>query len=117
VRSSSDAFTPVVSAISWIRIDALSVVARDELRRRRRMLGEILAAHGGLVMHDYGLKTGRSADVSRELLLPEDTDLVFRWRYWSKASGERAVLLRECGPAAAFEPYVSEHGEVETLAG
>jgi chorismate-pyruvate lyase len=117
VRSNDDALAPVVSAISWIRIESLSLAARDELQRGRRMLGEILAAEGNLVMHDYGLDTGRSADVCRELFLPEDTDLVFRWRYWSKASGERAVLLRECGPAMTFEPYAAKRGEVGTLAG
>jgi chorismate-pyruvate lyase len=95
---------PVVSAVSWIRLDALSTSAKEDLQNGVRMLGAILADEKDLQMHDYGIDCGTSSETSRELLLPDTTLLIFRWRYWSKPSGERVVLLCECAPPLSPEP-------------
>lgn len=100
--------TAIVFATSWIRLEALSAAARDALQQGRRMLGEILAAEEDLGMHDYGLEKGTSWEVCQALELPDDTELIFRWRYWSKTSGERVVLLRECSPAFADAPQATQ---------
>jgi chorismate-pyruvate lyase len=117
VNSAQKTMQPIVYALSWIRLSMLSSSAQKDLRQGTRMLGEILSGETELEMQDDGVQSGISREIAHELTIPEDSELLFRWRYWRTTQEPMVVLLLECAPLIGPESRLVPAQEQTSAAG